>query len=101
MEYGYIFTALVVAIGVCHLVWRAIGVIGEHMGYKVNEQYHKVGCAPRKRADWYVFFSPSDLTQTAGKSAISEKRTTTRKDETTQVVGRRSNRNRPRVHANK
>lgn len=101
MEYGYLFTTLVVAIGVCHIVWRAIGVISEHLGVSGNDQYYRMSRSSRKRIDWYVFFSPSDLTPPAGKAVTAGNNVTTEKTDGTQRAGREVKRSRPRLYVGK
>ena len=55
MEPGYTLTALVLAIGGLHLVWRAAAFFGL--------QSERPGTSAKgRRSDWYMFFYRSKLT---------------------------------------
>lgn len=60
METGIYFTALVLAVGVLHLVQKVIECIHRFKA-PFGKTYNSVPKVPVKRDDWYVFFHCSDL----------------------------------------
>lgn len=66
MELSILFTALVLAVGALHLIWKLTPFLNRDIAVSA-EKHDFLKKKSVQRSDWYVFFYCSDLTR-AGKA---------------------------------